>query len=75
MHHLREFDRIRESNPLHGLITVEMIKGRIKNPIQDVVKGRVTKQDVLTLLEYAYDTGLVQKNYKDTFQSKLQEIA
>lgn len=74
MHHLREFNRIREENNWYSLTTIEILHEKIKNPLEDIRKGKITKENVSKILNMAFNHRLVSNSYRDSFQKKLQEI-
>jgi hypothetical protein len=74
MHHLKEFKQIKNENPHYSLIALEMFKGSWKNPLQDIEKGKVSRDNVLKILNMGYREGLVEQTFYRTFSAKLQKI-
>lgn len=75
MFHIREFDRLRQENNWYSLTAIEILKEKFKNPLEDIRKGKISKEKVSQILNMAFNHRLVSNSYRETFQKKLLEIA
>ncbi len=75
MFNLVEYKKIKTDNPNYSLIAIDLINGRYKNPLEDIRKGKATKENVVKLLDLSKKFGWVEDDFYYSFQKKLMEIA
>ena len=75
MRHLKEYKQIKNENPLYSLIALEMIKGSWKNPLKDIEMGKVSRDNVIKILNMGVQSGVIEQSFYRNFLSKVAKFA
>lgn len=60
--------------PIYSLIAIEFLKGKITNPMKDIVAGIVDKDKALRILDLTFDIGVMDYRIYRDFSEKIKNI-
>lgn len=60
--------------PIYSLIAIEFLKGKITNPIKDIVAGVIDKDKALHILNLTFNIGMIDYSIYRDFSEKIKNI-
>ncbi len=62
------------AEPQYNLIALEVIKGKISNPIKDIQSRRANKEKVISILKITFDMGIIEEKFYNDSLEKISKI-